>query len=107
MHHNNGVNHHVSLRHNMGLSLLRLVRTSQPHSCAFVGVSVPGPVDARRRRLLKSPQLGWHDVEIADRLDRAARLDDHCRVVVTVENDAAAVALYELQKKWRSVSNNH
>jgi predicted NBD/HSP70 family sugar kinase len=55
---------------------------------------------------LKAPQLGWHDVEIADHIDRAAALDDHCRVVATVENDATAVTVYELQRKWRNVSDD-
>jgi N-acetylglucosamine repressor len=90
----------------VGTAVARLLRASQSRSCAFVGVSVPGPVDARRRRLLKAPQLGWHDVEIADRLSRAVAVDDHCRVVVTVENDATAVAVYELQRKWRNVSDD-
>lgn len=91
----------------VGAAVARIVRASPARSCVFVGVSVPGPVDGRRTRLLKAPQPGWHDVEMADRLSRAAALDDHCRVVVTVENDATAVAVYELQRKWRQISHEH
>jgi predicted NBD/HSP70 family sugar kinase len=36
-----------------------------------VGVGVPGPVDARRRRCVLSLALGWRDVDIADRFEQA------------------------------------
>lgn len=55
-----------------------------------IGVSVPGPADPLRGRLLNPPNLpGWHDVPIA------AALEDAFDVEVRVENDANAAALAE------------
>jgi predicted NBD/HSP70 family sugar kinase len=63
-------------------------------------VSVPGPADAARERIVYAPHLGWLDVDVAG----ALRFDagggecpagDSVRVVV--ENDATAAALYELR----------
>jgi predicted NBD/HSP70 family sugar kinase len=36
-----------------------------------IGVAVPGPVDAARRRCALSLSRGWRDVDIADRFERA------------------------------------
>src|ERR1700754_2511595 len=58
-----------------------------------VGVSVPGPTCAERRRLLYAPHLNWRDVDVSAALD-----SEHFAgggVPVVVENDARAAALYE------------
>lgn len=57
---------------------------------AGVGVSVPGLIDRDNGYLVRSPNLGWHDVPIR------AILEKELRVPVYVENDANAAALSEL-----------
>jgi predicted NBD/HSP70 family sugar kinase len=64
-----------------------------------IGVSVPGPTDGERRRLLYAPHLGWSDVNIADELQKNNRFAD---VPVIVENDAAAAAMYEARLHLRN-----
>lgn len=72
-----------------------------------VGVSVPGPTCAERRRLLYAPHLGWRDVDVAGALDfkhegaRDRRGAAHANelVPVVVENDARAAALYEVRSR--------
>jgi predicted NBD/HSP70 family sugar kinase len=65
-----------------------------------IGVSVPGPTDAAREKIVYAPHLGWQDVEVAAalRFDAAGCecLSADC-VQVVVENDATAAALYELR----------
>lgn len=59
---------------------------------ACVGLSVPGPADAARGRLLNPPNLpGWEDVAIATQIRSALGCP------VRMENDANAAALAE----WR------
>jgi predicted NBD/HSP70 family sugar kinase len=41
------------------------------HKLVGIGVGVPGPVDPTRRRCVLSLALGWHDADIADRVERA------------------------------------
>ena len=71
---------------------------------AAIGVSVPGPTDAERTRLLFAPHLGWRDVEIARELaipkGRRLRQADNVAPVI-VENDATAAAMYEVQHRFR------
>jgi predicted NBD/HSP70 family sugar kinase len=72
-----------------------------------VGVSVPGPTCAERRRLLYAPHLGWRDVDVAGALAFARDTDACVRgaapagesVPVLVENDARAAALYEARAR--------
>lgn len=64
----------------------------------MVGVSVPGPTDVERGRLLYAPHLGWRDVAIASLL----RLE----VPVVVENNATAAAIYEAQRRRRGDQAN-
>lgn len=59
-----------------------------------IGVSVPGPTDETRRRLLYAPHLGWSNVAIADTL----AFGD---VPVIVENDATSAAIFESRMKLR------
>ncbi|PYS81936.1 MAG: hypothetical protein DMF67_14820 [Acidobacteria bacterium] len=71
-----------------------------------VGVSVPGPTCAERRRLLYAPHLGWRDVAVADALRFRPRVGAGARaaagargVPVIIENDARAAALYEARTR--------
>jgi len=87
---------------------LALIRTTITKLCAraqgqrlrAIGVSVPGPADPARERIVYAPHLGWQDVDVAGalRFDAEGR---PClageRVRVVVENDATAAALYELR----------
>ncbi len=57
-----------------------------------VGVSIPGPLDAGRRRVIRPPNLlNWEDVPVADYLEAELNCP------VTIENDANAAALAEWQ----------
>jgi len=62
-----------------------------------IGVSVPGPTDAERTRLLFAPHLGWEDVKVAEALRGAGGRE----AAVTVENDATAAGLYEARRRLR------
>ncbi len=55
-----------------------------------VGVSVPGLIDRARGCLVRSPNLGWRDVQIRSILEGKLHAPVH------VENDANAAALSEL-----------
>jgi predicted NBD/HSP70 family sugar kinase len=81
-------------------SALELARGKIADLCAAVenrtlrtiGVSVPGPTDETRRKLLYAPHLGWSNLAVADALDFGD-------VPVIVENDATAAAIFESQMK--------
>jgi len=62
----------------------------------IIGVSVSGPTDVERGRLLYAPHLGWRDVAIASML--------RTKVPVVVENNATAAAIYEAQRR-RGIRN--
>jgi len=64
-----------------------------------IGVSVPGPTDAARRKLLYAPHLGWQDVDVAG----AMQLAD---IPIIVENDAAASATYEARLKMHDLTRD-
>ncbi|MGC9665526.1 ROK family transcriptional regulator [Planosporangium sp. 12N6] len=70
-----------------------------------VGVGVPGPVDAGRRRCVLSLALGWRDVDIADRLEQAfgtpAVVDYNVRAM------AAAEALHGLGQRAENLLYVH
>jgi predicted NBD/HSP70 family sugar kinase len=55
-----------------------------------VGVSLPGRVDLKTKKLLFAPNLGWRDVDLKTPLERASGL------LVEVENAANACALAEI-----------
>jgi len=55
--------------------------------CAGIGIAVPGMVDRETGRVIRSPQLGWHDVEIRE------SLADVTRLPVQIENAPIACAL--------------
>ncbi|MCK2212578.1 ROK family transcriptional regulator [Actinomadura sp. ATCC 31491] len=54
-----------------------------------VGVAAPGPVDAARRRVVLSVNLGWRDVPFADLLERALG------VPAVVDHNVRSMALAE------------
>lgn len=56
-----------------------------------VGISVAGPTDIERGRLLYAPHQGWRDVPVAEILG--------LKVPVLVENNATAAAVYESQQR--------
>jgi predicted NBD/HSP70 family sugar kinase len=69
-----------------------------------IGVSVPGPTDAARRKLIYAPHLGWSDVDLADALcfgEDGAQCGPEGAVPVVVENDATASALFETHLRLR------
>jgi predicted NBD/HSP70 family sugar kinase len=71
----------------------RLSAKLPDRSLAVVGISVVGPTDAERGRLLYAPHLGWQDIHVAKLLNLA--------VPVLVENNATAAAIYESQRRRR------
>jgi predicted NBD/HSP70 family sugar kinase len=76
----------------------RLRASAGRRKLRLVGVSVPGPTDATRRRLVYAPHLGWSDVDLAAALcfgEDGAECEGEGAVPVVVENDATASALYE------------
>ena len=66
-----------------------------PDRClAGVGISVVGPTDSERSKLLYAPHLGWRDIPVANLLK--------LKVPVLVENNATAAAIYESQRRRRN-----
>ena len=55
--------------------------------CVGIGVAVPGMVDRESGRVIRSPQLGWHNVEIRESLANRTELP------VQIENAPIACAL--------------
>jgi predicted NBD/HSP70 family sugar kinase len=81
-------------------AVVRLCAQARGQRLRAIGVSVPGPSDAARERIVYAPHLGWQDVDVAGALrfdaDGGACLAGES-VRVVVENDATAAALYELR----------
>lgn len=67
-----------------------------------IGVSVPGPTDAERTRLLYAPHLGWRDVNVADALRKSGNFAENVSIIV--ENDATAAAMYEARLHLRNTN---
>jgi predicted NBD/HSP70 family sugar kinase len=83
-------------------SIKRLCAKVPGRELKVIGVSVPGPTDAERRRMLYAPHLGWRDVDVAGALSlRPCGGDDASAPVVVVENDATAAAMYETRLRLR------
>ena len=81
-------------------ALERLRAEARFHIVSAIGVSVPGPTDAGRTRLLHAPHLGWRNLAIADLLRlHDTRMSD--RVPIIVETDATAAAVYEGRRRLR------
>lgn len=81
---------------------------------SLVGISVPGPVDETRSKLLYAPHLAWNDVEIAAMLkQQSSGVADRMRgagvatqsngvldaTPIILENDATAAAVYEARRR--------
>lgn len=90
-------------QHQEAIALVRstiagLCAKASPRRLRAIGVSVPGPTDSERSRLLYAPHLGWNDVALADALrfnsvgERSAAGD---LVPIIIENDSTAAAMYE------------
>jgi predicted NBD/HSP70 family sugar kinase len=80
--------------------IVKLCTQARGQTLRAIGVSVPGPADAARERIVYAPHLGWQGVDVAGALRFDAEggecsVSDAVRVVV--ENDATAAALYELR----------
>jgi predicted NBD/HSP70 family sugar kinase len=85
-------------------SIGRLCKNASGRSLRVIGVSIPGPSDADRTRLVYAPHLGWRDVAIAEALrfssDGLPSVNGNV-VPVIVENDATAAAMYEAMLRRR------
>ena len=71
----------------------RASTTLSDRALAVVGISVVGPTDSERSKLLYAPHLGWRDIPVAKLLGLG--------VPVIVENNATAAAVYESQRRRR------
>ncbi len=67
----------------------RLERDDPGAEVLGVGVGVPGPLDIRRGIVLLTPNLGWTDLPLQDRLAEGLRLP------TVIDNDANAAVLGE------------
>jgi glucokinase len=74
-------------------SVAKLSSELSDRSLAVVGISVVGPTDCKRERLLYAPHLGWRDIPLADMLNLG--------VPILIENNATATAIYESQRRRR------
>jgi predicted NBD/HSP70 family sugar kinase len=72
-------------------SIQRCQREMHERKLVVVGVSVAGPTDVEKGRLLYAPHQGWKDVPVAQMLK--------LKVPVLVENNATAAAIYESQRR--------
>ncbi|HMJ26553.1 MAG TPA: ROK family protein [Pyrinomonadaceae bacterium] len=87
-------------------SVISRLRASMPErSLISIGVSVPGPTDAKRSELLFAPHLGWRNIPVADAL--AVVVERHSNdsgkaIPIIVENDATAAAVYEARRRLRA-----
>ena len=88
----------------MRASVRRLCAKAPGRELKVIGVSVPGPTDAERRRMLYAPQLGWRGVEVAEALSVRPCGGAGGPVPVVVENDATAAAMYEARRRLRDAS---
>ncbi len=80
----------------MRASVKRLCAKVPGRELKVIGVSVPGPTDAERRRMVYAPHLGWRGVDVAQALSvKPCGVEGGAAVPVVVENDATAAALYE------------
>src|SRR5829696_7263297 len=80
----------------MRASVKRLCAKVPGRRLKVIGVSVPGPTDAERRRMVYAPHLGWRGVDVAQALSvKPCGAEGGAAVPVVVENDATAAAMYE------------
>jgi predicted NBD/HSP70 family sugar kinase len=86
-------------------SIARQRERVEERRLGMIGVSVPGPTDAARSKLLYAPRLDWHDVSIADALRFPSRKGSGSLAPVVVENDATAAAIYEVRLRLREMTS--
>jgi predicted NBD/HSP70 family sugar kinase len=86
-------------------SVERLRAGAGGRALRLVGVSVPGPTDAQRARLLYAPHLGWRDVAVAEALRFETLPGAQAYAPVVVENDSAAAAIYEARRRLRGATD--
>ncbi|HEX8137008.1 MAG TPA: ROK family transcriptional regulator [Pyrinomonadaceae bacterium] len=96
--------------HAAALDLIRASITRQRERVegrrlGMIGISVPGPTDAARSKLLYAPRLDWHDVSIADALKFPSERGAGAAAPVVVENDATAAAIYEARLRLRDMTS--
>ncbi|MEJ7711953.1 MAG: ROK family protein [Pyrinomonadaceae bacterium] len=73
---------------------------------AMIAVSVPGPTDSERTRLLYAAHLGWKDVPVAEALSFKGRPSRGVQdVPVIVEGDALAAASYEARRRLKDCTD--
>ncbi len=72
-----------------------IYRNNPDKQLRVIGVSVPGMTDASRSELVYAPNLGWDNVQIADKL----KVNESVKVIV--ENDSTAAAMYEARVRIR------
>lgn len=73
----------------------QIYRDNPDRRLRVIGVSVPGMTDAARSGLLYAPNLGWNNIQIADKL----QVNESVKVIV--ENDSTASAMYEARVRIR------
>lgn len=85
------------------LSVDRLSAKSDGRTLKVIGISVPGPADNERKRLIYAPRLDWRNVPIEEQLRSGtqSRVKAYKDVRIVVENDATAAALYEAKLRLR------
>ena len=88
-------------------SIERLRASMPDRTISAIGVSVPGPTNAERTRLLFAPHLGWRDIAVVEalRITDPTRARVNHEVPVIVENDATVAALYERRRRLRNSKN--
>lgn len=94
--------------HHIRLQIERLRASLPERKLSMIAVSVPGPTDSERTKLLYAAHLGWRDVQIASALNFQERMESHMGVYdvpVIVENDALAAATYEARRRLRDCTD--
>jgi len=79
------------------LDLARTELGTSPFEVAGVGIGAPGPLDTKRGIVLMSPNLGWKDMPLRDRIATATNLE------AALDNDANCATLGEW---WRGAAQN-
>lgn len=75
----------------LAMRIRRMIETHGAQGrCEGIGLVVPGMVDRQSGRVLNSPQLGWHDVDICDDLAERTGFPVH------IENAPFACALAQM-----------
>lgn len=72
-----------------------IYRNNPDRRLRVIGVSVPGMTDSSRTELVYAPNLGWNNVQIAEKL----KVNESVKVIV--ENDSTAAAMYEARIRIR------